>query len=138
MNRLTTVLLLSTPLLLGSCKKLIEQKQEQAAIQVITNGRWKINAFSTGSTDQAAAFSSYLFQFNTNQTVDAYYNGTMQLSGGWNYDLPNRTVTGNFPTTAEPLSLINGTWTITNSSETSVDAERLVNGETRRMHMDKL
>ena len=59
------------------------------------------------------------------------------MSGGWNYDIPNRTVTGNFPTSSEPLSLINGTWNITNSSETSVDAERTVNGETRRMHMDK-
>ncbi|TCZ68648.1 hypothetical protein [Flaviaesturariibacter aridisoli] len=137
MTRLTALLFLPALLALGSCKKYIEDKQEEAAVEIITNGRWKISSFSTGSTDQLALFNNYLFQFNANSTVDAFYNGTMQLSGGWTYDIPARTVTGNFPTSSDPLALINGTWTVTNSTQTTVDAERSVNGETRRMHMDK-
>lgn len=137
MNRLTPLLLLSALLPFGSCKKYIEQKQEEAAVQIITTGRWKMNAFSTDTSNQVALFNNYLFQFNDNSTVDAYYNGALQLSGGWTYDLNARTVTGNFPTSGEPLALINGTWTVTNSTSTSVDAERSVNGQTRRMHMDK-
>ena len=137
MNRVTAFLLLPALLTLGSCKKYIQEKQQEAAEEIITTGRWKINSFSTGATDQVNQFSGYLFQFNANSTVDAYYNGSVQLSGGWTYDLSARTVTGNFPTSGEPLALINGTWRVTDSSPTSVDAERTVNGETRRMHMDK-
>ncbi|RYY39612.1 MAG: hypothetical protein EOO08_09925 [Chitinophagaceae bacterium] len=138
MNRITSLsFLLCAALSLGSCKKFIENKQEQAAVQIITNGRWKINSFTTGAASQTALFAPYLFQFNTNATVDAYNGATLEMSGGWTYDIPARTVTGNFPTSSEPLSLINATWRITDSGETYVDAECTVNGEIRRMHMDK-
>ncbi|RYY86366.1 MAG: hypothetical protein EOO15_14630 [Chitinophagaceae bacterium] len=138
MNRFIAIaLFVCASMTLGSCKKYIEDKQEEAAVEIITNGRWKINSFTTGATNQTSLFSNYLFQFNTNATVDAYLSGTMQLSGGWTYDIPARTVTASFPTSSEPLSLINGTWRITDSGENYVDAERTVNGETRKMHMDK-
>jgi hypothetical protein len=138
MNRTAPLfLLLLMALPFASCKKFIEKKQEQAAIEVISNGRWKITSFNTGSTDQLSRFDGYLFQFNPNETVDAYYNGNIQASGSWAVDVNARTVSGNFGSTGEPLSLLNGTWHVLNTSETSVDAEQTIGAETRHMHMDK-
>ncbi|TCJ14474.1 hypothetical protein EPD60_10830 [Flaviaesturariibacter flavus] len=140
MNRQIFYLLIALLPFLGSCKKIVEKindAQEQAAVDVVTNGRWKMVAFSTGTTDQLPLFNNYLFQFNTNQTVDAYQGNTMVMSGTFVYDLNARTITSGFPTSSEPLSLLNGTFRVTDSGADFVKAEMTVNGETRRLHMIK-
>jgi hypothetical protein len=124
-----------------SCKKIvdkIENAQQQAAVDIVTNGRWQMVSFSTGSTDQLALFNGYLFQFNSNQTVDAYQGNTIVMSGTFVYDLSARTITSSFPTNNQPLSLLNGTFRVTDSGTDYVKAELTVNGELRKMHMIKL
>ncbi|RYZ23341.1 MAG: hypothetical protein EOO16_05515 [Chitinophagaceae bacterium] len=140
MNRRIFYLLLVMLPFLGGCKKIVEKiadAQEQAAVDVVTNGRWKMVAFSTGTTDQLPLFNNYLFQFNANQTVDAYQGSTLVMSGTFIYDIPGRTITSGFNTTSEPLSLLNGTFRVTDSGLDFVKAEMTVNGETRRLHMIK-
>jgi len=140
MNRRIFYLLLVLLPFLGGCKKIvdtIENAQEQAAVDVVTNGRWKMVAFATGTTDQLALFNNYLFQFNSNQTVDAYQGNTLVMSGTFIYDIPNRNITSGFNTTSEPLSLLNGTFRVTDSGLDFVKAEMVVNGQTRRLHMIK-
>jgi hypothetical protein len=140
MNRPTLLLLLLLPFL-GGCKKILdkaEDAQQQAAIDIVTNGRWKMVAFSTGTTDQLALFNGYLFQFNTNQTIDAYQGNTIVQSGSFIYDLNARTISSGFTTTTEPLVLLNGTFHITDSGTDFVKAEMTVNSELRRLHMIKL
>jgi hypothetical protein len=141
MNRPILTLLLLLPLLLGSCKKLtdkVEDAREQAAVDIVTNGRWKIVAFSTGTTDQTTLFDGYLFQFNQNQTVDAYQGNTLTSSGTFVYDISARTITSGFPTQAPPLGLLNGTFRVTDSGVDFVKAEMTVSGELRKLHMIKL
>jgi hypothetical protein len=140
MNRRLLLLLFLLPFL-GSCKKVLDKvddAREQAAVDIVTTGRWKMVAFSTGTTDQLALFNGYLFQFNANQTVDAYQGNTLVASGTFIYDLSARTITSGFQTTAEPLVLLNGTFRITDSGTDFVKAEMTVYNEIRRLHMIKL
>jgi hypothetical protein len=140
MNRPILLLLLLLPFL-GGCKKVldkVEDAQQQAAIDIVTNGRWKMVAFSTGTNDQLALFNGYLFQFNANQTVDAYQGNTLVMNGTFIYDLNARTITSGFNTTSEPLVLLNGTFRITDSGTDFVKAEMTVNGALRSLHMVKL
>jgi hypothetical protein len=140
MNRRLLFLLLLLPFL-GGCKKVLDKvddAQQQAAIDIVTNGRWKMVSFSTGTNDQLALFNGYLFQFNTNQTVDAYQGNTLVMSGTFVYDLNARTITSGFNTTTEPLVLLNGTYRVTDSGSDFVKAEMTVNGALRKLHMIKL
>lgn len=122
---------------LGSCEKAIERAQEDAVIDAITSGYWKATKYTKGTTDVSSNFSSYKFQFKKNNTVDALKNNAFEMTGQWQADAANRTINASFVNANEPLTLLNGTWTITNSTWTSVDATQTVDGENRRLHLDK-
>src|SRR5688572_25936205 len=122
---------------LGSCKKTIERAKEDAVIEAITSGYWKVTKYTKGTTDVSSNFSSYKFQFKKNNTVDALKNDAFEMTGQWQANAENRTINASFVNANEPLTLLNGTWTITNSTWTSVDANQTVDGENRRLHLDK-
>ena len=107
-------------------------------MEALTNGLWKMTSFNKGGTDITSDFTPYSFKFNTNFTVDAINNGMVEKTGTWNADSDALTMTSNFPNAVNPLILLNGTWTITSATWTSVIANQTVNGELRVLRLDKL
>jgi hypothetical protein len=120
-----------------SCKKAQQQIQTNYALQAITDGQWKVTSYKQGTGDSTAAFAAYKFQFKTNYTVDAIKNGIVENTGTWIADLNAQTITSNFNNPLHPLELLNGTWQITNSSQTFVEAKMNVNNELRTLRLDK-
>ena len=135
MNKLffAFILLLS----FSSCEKLIEEAAEDAIVDAMTTGQWVVTKYTRAGTDITADFSGYKFQFNRNETVDAIKNATIEKSGTWKGDGNARTINAQFNNTPEPLSLLNGTWQITNNSWTFVEASQTVAGEARTLRLDK-
>ena len=101
------------------------------------NGQWKVTNFNKGSNDITANFASYNFQFKSNYTVDAINSGSVEKTGTWNADATAQSITSNFINAADPLALLNGTWLITNTTWTSVEAKQTASGELRILRLDK-
>ena len=120
--------------ILAAC---IKKKQEDAVINAMVNGQWKVTNFNKGGTDRTLDFGTYKFQFKTNLTVDAINNGTTEKTGSWNADATAQTITSNFLNAVNPLALLNGTWKITNNSWTWVEAQQTVNNELLMLRLDK-
>ena len=120
------------------CIKTAQQVQENIVIQAVTTGQWKVTTFINDGTDVTSSFAPYTFQFKTNFTVDAYNNGSVENTGTWNADAGSKTITSNFSNPSTTLLLLNGTWSITNSTMTSVDATLTLNGKTKTMRLDKI
>lgn len=136
MNKLYSICILLTTM--TGCIKSAEIKiQTDLVTQAITTGQWKVTNFTVDNTDQTASFSVYLFQFKTNSTVDAINNGTVETTGSWNANATAKTITSNFTNGSATLQLLNGTWLITNSTWTSVEATLTINGTTRKLRLDK-
>jgi hypothetical protein len=131
------LLLIMLSLSLVNCKKIKENIQEKQAMEWITSGQWKVAGYLQAGTDKTADLAAYTFRFKSNKTVDALKNGTLETSGTWQDDQANRTIDSNFPSAPYPLILLNATWTITNGSETSVNATATVNGELRNLKLSK-
>lgn len=125
--------------ILASCTpERIKEKQENLILQAMVNGQWKVTNFSKGGTDVTNDFLPYKFQFKADLTVDAINNGSVEKTGFWNADPNAQTITSNFIGAANPLILLNATWTITSTTWTSVNANQTVNGELRIIRLDKL
>ena len=126
-------------LFLASCSK--EKKQEiqtNLVIEAMTNGQWKVSNYNKGGTDITSEFTNYKFQFYKNLTVDAIKSGSVEKSGTWNADANSQTITSTFTGATDPLVHLNGTWTITSTTWTSVNATQNVSGEIRNLRLDKL
>jgi hypothetical protein len=123
MKRLT---LLIAPILLTfcifSCKKYIQQQEQQAATNVITNGYWYVSGYVQNDSDITASFSGYLFKFDANSTVTGT-KGNVSVAGQWSDNIIARTITANFPGAGAPLVNLNETWKITDSYTDSVAAK---------------
>ena len=124
--------------LIGCSKEQKQQQQENLVVQAMVNGQWKVTSFNKGGTDVTSDFSVYKFQFKSDLTVDAINNGAVEKTGAWNADANAQTTTSNFSNAVNPLVLLNGTWAITNTTWTSVQANQTVNGELRTLRLDKL
>ena len=107
---------------LGSCKKLVEDKKRDLLLQIMTDGTWRVDGYNEGTVDVSAEFASYNFQFNENGTVVGIHDGTTE-QGTWVGDVNNYSINSNFPTAVNPIKRLNGTWKITDSSNTTVEAE---------------
>ena len=115
----------------------IKKKQEDAVIDAMTNGQWKVTNFNQGGMDITSDFAAYKFQFKPNLTVDAINNGSIEKTGSWNADASAQTIISNFTNAGNPLVLLNGTWKITNNSWTWVEANQTINGELLTLRLDK-
>jgi hypothetical protein len=131
MNKVYAVIFLFV--LFGCVKK----KEENLVVNAMVNGQWKVTNFKKAGTDVTGDFSSYLFQFKTNYTVDAINNGAIEKTGSWNADASAQTISSTFSNATNPLVLLNGTWQITNNSWTWVEATQTVNGELLNLRLDK-
>ena len=126
-------------IVVAGCSK--EKKQEIAEnliLKAMTDGQWKVTNYTKGGTNITTDFTPYKFQFKTNLTVEAINNGTVEKTGSWSADPNTQSITSNFAGVVEPLALLNGTWTITQTTWTSVKATQTVGGEVRNLQLDKL
>ncbi len=135
MKKLIPLLLLL--LILGSCEKTVEKVGEDLVIKAMTDGQWKITKFTQNSTDITSSFSGYKFQYYSNKTVDAILNGVKERSGNWDGNASAQTTWADFPGSPTPISLINGTWNITNNGWTYVEATQTNGTEIKTMRLDK-
>ena len=120
-----------------SCKKTIEQIQEDLVIKAMTDGQWKITNFVYNGNNITTDFDTYRFKYYSNKTVDAINNGTVEKTGNWDGNSSNMTTWANFTGAVHPLVLINGNWQITRNSWTYVEASQTVGNDTKIMRLDK-
>ena len=132
------IIALSLLFILGGCKKSIDKLKENAVISAMTDGQWVITNFVNNGAVITPDFSTYKFQFYSNQTVDAFNNGVVEKTGTWDGDATTMTITANFPNSGATLSLINGNWHIDNNSWTFVVASQNVNSEEKTLRLEKL
>jgi hypothetical protein len=130
----TAILLL---FVLFGCKKTIQKQEENAIVKAMTDGQWVITSFTSNSTDITSDFAGYKFQYFSNFTVSAIKNGSIEETGTWQGDINTMSILANFPNAVNPLLLLNGTWQITNSSWTYVEASMTVGTEVRTLRLDK-
>ena len=130
------LIILGTVILTG-CKKLVEQKAQDAILKAMTDGQWVITNFTSNGTDLTSDFSAYKFQYFDNYTVNAIKNGTVDKTGTWQGDVNTMSISANFANAVDPLLLLNGTWHITDNGWTFVDATMTVGTEVRTLKLDK-
>ncbi len=128
--------LLTIILLLGSCKKTIEKIQEDLLVKAMVDGQWKVTSFVRNGSNITADFATYRFKYYSNKTVDAINNGTVEKTGNWDGSASTWTTYANFTNPSYPLNLINGTWTVTATTWTSVEAYQ-AGADSRNMRLDK-
>ncbi len=107
-------------------------------IKAMTDGQWAVTSFTQNGSDVTTDFTGYKFQYYSNKTVDAIKNGTVEKTGTWDGEASTMTTSANFINATTPLSLINGSWHITNNSWTFVVATQTTGSETKTMRLDKL
>jgi len=118
----------------------VEEAQGNIILNAMTNGQWRVSNYMKGSADITADFAIYKFQFHQNLKVDAILtsNNMIEKSGTWNADAIARTISSNFTNASATLNLLNGTWLITNTTFTTVEANQTVNGELRILKLVKI
>ena len=119
-----------------SCKKLVQQQEQNAAIDIITNGLWYVQTYEQDSTDITPSFSGYVFQFKQDGTVIGSRD-SISTSGTWSADITNRTITSNFPNPPSPLNMLNSVWKITDSGVDYVVANSTINDSTENLRLQK-
>ncbi len=120
------------------CKKAIEKIKQDAVVQAMTDGQWKITSFTRDGVDITTDFSTYKFKYYSNKTVDAINNGAVEKTGTWDGDASTMTTSANFTNATEPLSLINGNWHIDDNSWTFVVASQVTGTGTKTMRLVKI
>lgn len=123
-----------------SCKQTIENVGEDYIVKIMVTGQWRVTKYIKGGVDITNDFSLYSFQFKENRTVDAIKAGSLEKTGTWEGDASNfsaPTIYSNFDSPGYPLSLLNGTFFITNTGQTFVEAKINVGGEERSLRLDK-
>ena len=120
-----------------SCKKFIQQQEQNAIVSLVTNGQWRVTGYIDHQTDTLTNdFAGYLFQFNENGTVYGVKFG-QQTNGTWSADVSKKSITSNFPTATYPITLLNHTWTITDSYTDSVAARTSVDSSFNILNLHK-
>ncbi|MEI9942758.1 MAG: hypothetical protein WDN26_00915 [Chitinophagaceae bacterium] len=137
MKKLTVTLLILCSFL-ASCKKAVEEVQEDLVIKAMTSGQWVVTSFTYNGNNITADFSAYKFQYYSNKTVDAIKNSSVEKTGTWDGNASAMTTQANFTGATTPLNLINGSWHIDNNGWTFVAATQTIGSETKTMRLDKL
>lgn len=112
--------------------------QENKIIDIMVTGQWKVTRFTYNGNSRLPEFSPYTFQYRRNMTVDAIRAGAVEHTGDWDGDVSNRTVWADFGIIDEPLSLLNGTWQITNNTSTYVILTQDIASVAKQMRLDKI
>jgi hypothetical protein len=137
MKKIYFVALFISFFLLPSCRKAIENRLNDVIINSMTDGQWMITSFINNDSDITTQFSGYKFQYHTNKTVDAIKNGVIELTGDWDGNALDKTTWASFPGNSLPITLLNGTWKITNNTWTYVVASQTNGTVTRTFRLEK-
>ncbi len=132
------IIALTLAFILTGCKKSIEKIKENAVISAMTDGQWVITNFVRDGNVITSDFTSYKFQYYSNKTVDAIYNGVVEKTGTWDGDASTMMITANFPNAGSTLTLINGSWHIDDNSWTYVVASQNSATQTKTLRLEKL
>ncbi len=119
-----------------SCKKYIQQQEQNALVKLVTQGTWRVTGYTDHDTSITASFTGYSFQFNQDGTVYALLN-QQQTGGTWTADISAKSITSNFPAASYPLNKLNYTWTITDSYTDSVAARTPVDSSFNILNLHK-
>ena len=119
-----------------SCKKTVENKQQDYIMNLITDGRWYMYEFTETQVDVTSDFYGYEFQFYENGSVDCFIGNSKQ-TGTWTPDITNYTISANFPSATNPLQKINNVWKIVDSYTNAVTAISTTGAVAYRMTLVK-
>lgn len=122
---------------LASCKKTVENAQRDAVVEIMVSGQWTVTKYMKGDSTITPQFAPYKFQFHDNGSVDATKNGVVEKTGTWKGDATLLTITSSFPGAGYPLPLLNGTFQISKTGLSFVEARMTVNGELHLLRLDK-
>ncbi len=110
----------------ASCKKFIEQQQQNAIVDLVTKGDWRVTRYiNDENRDLTDSLSNYIFHFNKDGTVYGVQFG-QQTNGTWSADVGTKSITSAFPAAPYPVTLLNYTWIVTDSYTDSVAAKTMV------------
>ena len=137
MKRFLLLFSLTGYLALSSCKKAVENQLNDIIIKSMSDGQWVVTSFKDNGTDKTSDFSGYKFQYHTNKTVDAIKNGVLELRGNWDGNALEKTTWASFPGTSLPLTLLNGSWKISNNTWTYVVASQTTGSVTKSFRLEK-
>jgi hypothetical protein len=112
-----------------SCKKAVDNIQQNAIYEIITNGRWTVSRFDVAGVAKKNDYTGYEFQFFSNGVVTAFKESNSDINGNWSASIENLTITSEFPGQGDPLRRFNTVWFITRTTETTVQARASVAGE---------
>ena len=122
----------------SSCKKAVDNAQENAAFEIITNGQWQVTKFDVGTTPKLSEYSGFIFQFYNTGIVKAMKTGNPDIDGNWSVRTDVAAINSNFPGQGDPLKRFNGTWLLTKTTETTVQAIKDDAGVTYTLALKKL
>lgn len=122
---------------LFSCKKAIQQKEEDIILDAVTTGLWFVEQYKQDSTNLTTDFTGYDFQFYKNGNVDGIL-GTVIKTGTWTSDISSYTISASFPAASgDTLRLLNHTWKITDSYLNYVEATTPTTSGNNTLHLRK-
>ena len=120
-----------------SCKKTIQQQEENIIVNAVTSGHWYVELYKQDSVDITNDFLGYEFQFYKNNNVDGIKN-SVTTTGTWSTDINAYTITSAFPANAsDTLKLLNYTWKITDSYLDYVEAKTTTSNGDNILHLRK-
>jgi hypothetical protein len=120
-----------------SCKKYIQQQEQNALVNLVTKGTWRITGYFDHQTNNITdSFAGYSFQFNQDYTLYGTRYG-QQTNGTWSADISSKSITSNFPSSTYPITMLNHTWTITDSYTDSVAAKTVVDTSYNILNLHK-
>src|SRR4030095_12417739 len=100
-------------------------------------GTWRITGYYEQMTNNLTdSFAGYSFQFNENNTVYGTRYG-QQTNGTWSVDVGKKSITSTFTNASYPITLLNYTWTITDSYTDSVAAKTAVGSSFNILNLHK-
>lgn len=118
------------------CKKTIEEKIEEQAIMLMTDGSWLVTKFVEGSTDITSQFNGWEFTFKNDFTMTGV-KGATTVSGVWYYDFSSKTITTQANSPVSPLEKLNGSWVNTISHQNDGTFKRSAAGVDYTMQITK-
>ena len=131
------ILFIALTTLLVSCKKTVQNIQQDLVVLAMTDGRWVVTTLTLNGNNITTDFANYRFKYYSNKTVDAINNGTIEKTGTWDGNAATMTTSANFTGAVYPLNLINGSWNITRNGWTFVEATQTIGSDSKTMKLVK-
>ena len=119
-----------------SCKKAIEQKQDDLILKAITDGTWIVEQYFENGSNISYEFLNYDFKFNADGTVTGVI-ATDTTKGTWSGSASTASITSTFPTSSIPLVKLNAVWKITDSYWDYVEAKTTIGADSMILHLRK-